>query len=92
MENTEKQENVIQEVKTEETPVTPSNEEQKQEEPKVKAKMLDNEEGTFKIKFKSKAQMKYLFATNPTLAKKFLKKTSKKKLKSLPKKLKKKKR
>ena len=54
MENTEKQENVIQEVKTEETPVTPSNEEQKQEEPKVKAKMLDNEEGTFKIKLKKK--------------------------------------
>ena len=54
MENTEKQENVIQEVKTEETPVTTSNEEQKQEEPKVKAKMLDNEEGTFKIKLKKK--------------------------------------
>ena len=54
MENTEKQENVIQEVKTEETSVTPSNEEQKQEEPKVKAKMLDNEEGTFKIKLKKK--------------------------------------
>ena len=54
MENTEKQENVIQEVKTEETSVTPSNEEQKQEEPKVKAKMLDNEEGTFKIKLKNK--------------------------------------
>ena len=54
MENTEKQENVIQEVKTEETPVTPSNEEQKQEEPKIKAKMLDNEEGTFKIKLKKK--------------------------------------
>ena len=54
MENTEKQEEVIQEVKTEETPVTTSNEEQKQEEPKVKAKMLDNEEGTFKIKLKKK--------------------------------------
>ena len=54
MENTEKQENVIQEVKTEETPVTPSKEEQKQKEPKVKAKMLDNEEGTFKIKLKKK--------------------------------------
>ena len=54
MENTEKQENVIQEVKTEETSVTPSNEEQKQEEPKVKAKMVDNEEGTFKIKLKKK--------------------------------------
>jgi hypothetical protein len=32
----------------------------------------------------SKAQMRYLFATNPKLAKRYVKKTSKKKLKNLP--------
>jgi len=52
MANTEKQEDVIQEVETQkvEAPV----EEQKQEAPKPKAKMLDNETGTFKIKLKKK--------------------------------------
>jgi len=54
MENTEKQENVIQEVKTEETSVTPSNEEQKQEEPKVQARIVEQEGGNFKIKLKKK--------------------------------------
>ena len=54
MENTEKQENVIQEVKTEETPVKASNEEQKQEEPKVQARIVEQEGGNFKIKLKKK--------------------------------------
>ena len=54
MENTEKQENVIQEVKTEETPVNTSNEEQKQEEPKVQARIVEQEGGNFKIKLKKK--------------------------------------
>ena len=54
MENTEKQENVIQEVKTEETPVNTSNEEQKQEAPKVQAKIVEQEGGNFKIKLKKK--------------------------------------
>ena len=54
MANTEKQEDVIQEVKTEQKPVTPSNEEQKQEVPAIKAKMLDDETGTFKVKLKKK--------------------------------------
>ncbi len=40
--------------------------------------------------FKSKAQMRYLYATDPNLAKKFKKKT-KKKLKNLPEKINKKK-
>ena len=40
---------------------------------------------------KSKKQMRYLFATDPKLAKKFLKKTTKKQLKNLPEKVKKKK-
>ena len=53
-ENTEKQENVIQEVKTEETPVKASNEEQKQEEPKVQARIVEQEGGNFKIKLKKK--------------------------------------
>ena len=35
----------------------------------------------------SKAQMRYLFATNPKLAKKFVKKTSKQKMKNLPEKV-----
>ena len=54
MENTEKQENVIQEVKTVETPVKASNEEQKQEEPKVQARIVEQEGGNFKIKLKKK--------------------------------------
>ena len=54
MENTEKQENVIQEVKTEETSVNTSNEEQKQETPKVQAKIVEQEGGNFKIKLKKK--------------------------------------
>ena len=54
MENTEKQENVIQEVKTVETPVKTSNEEQKQEEPKVQARIVEQEGGNFKIKLKKK--------------------------------------
>ena len=54
MANTEKQKDVIQEVKTEQKPVTPSNEEQKQEVPAIKAKMLDDETGTFKVKLKKK--------------------------------------
>ena len=54
MANTEKQEDVIQEVKTEQKPVKPSNEEQKQEVPGIKAKMLDDETGTFKVKLKKK--------------------------------------
>ena len=54
MENTEKQENVIQEVKTEETPVNTSNEQQKQEEPKVQARIVEQEGGNFKIKLKKK--------------------------------------
>ena len=54
MENTEKQENVIQEVKTEEIPVKASNEEQKQEEPKVQARIVEQEGGNFKIKLKKK--------------------------------------
>ena len=54
MENTEKQENVIQEVKTEETPVKASNEEKKQEEPKVQARIVEQEGGNFKIKLKKK--------------------------------------
>ena len=54
MENTEKQENVIQEVKTEETPVTTSNEEQTQEEaPKIQARIVE-EGGDFKVKLKKK--------------------------------------
>ena len=54
MENTEKQEDVIQEVKTEETPVTTSNEEQTQEEaPKIQAKIVE-EGGDFKVKLKKK--------------------------------------
>ena len=54
MENTEKQEDVIQEVKTEETPVTTSNEEQKQEEaPKIQARIVE-EGGDFKVKLKKK--------------------------------------
>ena len=52
MENTEKQENVIQEIETQNVETTV--EEQKQEVPKVQAKMLDNETGTFKIKLKKK--------------------------------------
>ena len=54
MENTEKQENVIQEVKTEETPVKASNEEQNQEKPKVQARIVEQEGGNFKIKLKKK--------------------------------------
>jgi hypothetical protein len=54
MANTEKQEDVIQEVKTVETPVKASNEEQKQEEPKVQARILEQEGGNFKIKLKKK--------------------------------------
>ena len=54
MKNTEKQEEVIQEVKTDETPVTTSNEEQKQEAPKVQAKIVEQEGGNFKIKLKKK--------------------------------------
>ena len=54
MENTEKQQDVIQEVKTDETPVTTSNEEQKQEAPKVQAKIVEQEGGNFKIKLKKK--------------------------------------
>ena len=54
MENTEKQENVIQEVETEETSVNTSNEEQKQETPKVQAKIVEQEGGNFKIKLKKK--------------------------------------
>ena len=54
MENTEKQEEVIQEVKTEETPVTTSNEEQTQEEaPKIQARVVE-EGGDFKVKLKKK--------------------------------------
>ena len=54
MENTEKQEDVIQEVKTEETPVTTSNEEQTQEEaPKIQARIVE-EGGDFKVKLKKK--------------------------------------
>ena len=54
MENTEKQEEVIQEVKTEETPVTTSNEEQTQEEaPKIQARIVE-EGGDFKVKLKKK--------------------------------------
>ena len=49
MAKTEKQENVIQEVKTEETPVQVPVEEQKQEEPKIKARILE-EGGDFKFK------------------------------------------
>ena len=49
MAKTEKQENVIQEVKTEETPVQAPVEEQKQEEPKIKARILE-EGGDFKFK------------------------------------------
>ena len=52
MANTEKQENVIQEIETQNVETTV--EEQKQEVPKVQAKMLDNETGTFKIKLKKK--------------------------------------
>ena len=54
MKNTEKQEDVIQEVKTDETSVTTSNEEQKQEAPKVQAKIVEQEGGDFKIKLKKK--------------------------------------
>ena len=54
MANTEKQEDVIQEVKTVETPVKASNEEQKQEEPKVQARIVEQEGGNFKIKLKKK--------------------------------------
>ena len=54
MENTEKQEDVIQEVKTEETPVTTSNEEQTQEEtPKIQARVVEEGED-FKVKLKKK--------------------------------------
>ena len=54
MENTEKQEDVSQEVKTEETPVTTSNEEQTQEEaPKIQARIVE-EGGDFKVKLKKK--------------------------------------
>ena len=49
MAKTEKQEDVIQEVKTEETPVQAPVEEQKQEEPKIKARILE-EGGDFKFK------------------------------------------
>ena len=52
MKNTEKQEDVIQEVKTDETSVTTSNEEQKQEAPKVQAKIVEQEGGDFKIKYR----------------------------------------
>ena len=56
MENTEKQEEVIQEVKTEQTPVTTSNEEQpKQETSKIKARIIE-EGGDFKIKLKNKKE------------------------------------
>lgn len=41
--------------------------------------------------FKSKAQMKYLYAKEPEVAKEFAEKTSKKQMKSLPAKVKKKK-
>ena len=54
MKNTEKQEDVIQEEKTDETSVTTSNEEQKQEAPKVQAKIVEQEGGDFKIKLKKK--------------------------------------
>ena len=54
MANTEKQEDVIQEVKTVETSVKASNEEQKQEEPKVQARIVEQEGGNFKIKLKKK--------------------------------------
>ena len=52
MENTEKQENVIQEVETKkvEAPV----EEQKQEAPKIQARIVEQEGGNFKIKLKKK--------------------------------------
>ena len=61
MENTEKQEEVIQEVKTEQTPVTTSNEEQpKQETSKIKARIIE-EGGDFKIKLKNKiSKIKYI--------------------------------
>jgi hypothetical protein len=49
MAKTEKQEDVIQEVKTEEAPVQAPVEEQKQEEPKIKARILE-EGGDFKFK------------------------------------------
>ena len=37
-----------------------------------------------KMPLESKAQMRYLFATNPKLAKRYVKKTSKQKMKNLP--------
>ena len=49
MENTEKQENVIQEVKTEEATTQTPVEEQKQEEPKVTFKAVEQEGGNFKV-------------------------------------------
>jgi len=61
MENTEKQEEVIQEVKTEQTPVTTSNEEQpKQETSKIKARIIE-EGGDFKIKLKNKKEKVEVF-------------------------------
>ena len=50
MANTEKQENVIQEVKTEEATTQTPVEEQKQEEPKVTFKAVEQEGGNFKVK------------------------------------------
>ena len=50
MANTEKQEDVIQEVKTEETITQTPVEEQKQEEPKITFKAVEQEGGEFKIK------------------------------------------
>tara|TARA_R100001377_G_scaffold76233_1_gene53060 strand:- start:642 stop:1829 length:1188 start_codon:yes stop_codon:yes gene_type:complete len=53
MANTEKQNEVLQEVKTDEVAVE-QNVEQKQEVPKFQAKVLDSQSGNFKIKLKDK--------------------------------------
>ena len=69
--------------------------ENKGEVTKVKMKSITQEDDVIKVDltnhkkkkkmpFRSKAQMRFLYATNPKLAKKFKKETTKKQMKNLP--------
>ena len=84
----EKDENVVEET-TQDNVTKVEIKEQNQDNNVIKVN-LDKPPKKKKMPLRSKAQMRYLFATDPKLAKKFVKKT-KKSLKSLPNKVKRKK-